>query len=260
MKLLAGIDIGSLTGKIVVFKYQGGKITDKFSLLKKVGYAPGNVANGLIKVATNYFNVDSLDFLIATGYGRKLVAEAQKSVTEITCHAVGAHYSNPTIQTIIDVGGQDSKVIRVNNQGQVQDFDMNDKCSAGSGRFLEVMADALEVSIEEFGEIGLLSNSPTKISSTCTVFAESEVISRINQGANRNDIIAGIHKAIVNKIVALSARVGIEPNVALTGGVALNPAVKFLLEKSLDLKLIIPDNPQLNGAIGAALLAHKYME
>ena len=180
-------------------------------------------------------------------------------MTEITCHAIGAHYSNPSIQTIIDVGGQDSKVIRINNQGKVQDFDMNDKCSAGSGRFLEVMADALEVSIEEFGELGLKSASPSKISSTCTVFAESEVISRLNQGANRNDIIAGIHKAIVNKIVALSARVGIEPNVALTGGVALNPAVKVLLENSLGLEIIIPETPQLNGAIGAALLAQKYV-
>ncbi|MHA2166128.1 MAG: acyl-CoA dehydratase activase [Candidatus Hodarchaeales archaeon] len=259
MKLLAGIDIGSLTGKIVVFKFQGKKIIDQFSSLKKVGYAPGDIADNLLIEAKKYFKTDSLDFIIATGYGRKLVTESDKTVTEITCHAKGAQYSNPTIQTIIDVGGQDSKVIRVNNQGQVQDFDMNDKCSAGSGRFLEVMADALEVSIEEFGELGLKSTSPSKISSTCTVFAESEVISRLNQGANRNDIIAGIHKAIVNKIVALSARVGIEPNVALTGGVALNPAVKVLLENSLGLEIIIPETPQLNGAIGAALLAQKYM-
>ncbi len=259
MKLLAGIDIGSLTGKIVVFKFQGDKIIDRFSSLKNVGYAPGNVAKSLLIDAKKYFKTDSLDFIIATGYGRKLVTESHKSVTEITCHAIGAHHSNPTIQTIIDVGGQDSKVIRINNQGQVQDFEMNDKCSAGSGRFLEVMANALEVSIEEFGEFGLKSSSPSKISSTCTVFAESEVISRLNQGANRNDIIGGIHKAIVNKIVALSARVGIEPNVALTGGVALNPAVKVLLEKSLGLEIIIPDNPQLNGAIGAALLAQKYV-
>ena len=260
MKLLAGIDIGSLTGKIVVFKYDNEKIIDKYSSLKKIGYAPGNVAKNLVIEAKEYFETDSLDFIVATGYGRKLVTESQKSVTEITCHAIGAHYSNPTIQTIIDIGGQDSKVIRINEQGQVQDFEMNDKCSAGSGRFLEVMADALEVSIEEFGILGLKSNSPSKISSTCTVFAESEVISRLNQGANRNDIIAGIHKAIVSKIVALSARVGIEANVALTGGVALNPAVKALLEKSLGLELIIPKNPQLNGAIGAALLARKYTE
>ncbi|MHA1443532.1 MAG: acyl-CoA dehydratase activase [Candidatus Hodarchaeales archaeon] len=260
MKLVAGIDIGSLTAKIVVNKIQENKIVDQFSSLKKVGYAPGKVASSLVIEAKKYFKSDSLDFILSTGYGRKLVTESQKSVTEITCHAIGAHYSNPTIQTIIDIGGQDSKVVRVNLKGQVQDFEMNDKCSAGSGRFLEVMANALEVSIEEFGVLGLRSTSPSKISSTCTVFAESEVISRLNQGAKRNDIIAGIHKSIVNKIVALGARVGIEPDVALTGGVALNPAVKVLLEKALGLEIFIPDNPQLNGANGAALLAQKYVE
>ncbi|MCK4848923.1 MAG: 2-hydroxyglutaryl-CoA dehydratase [Candidatus Heimdallarchaeota archaeon] len=260
MKLVAGIDIGSLTAKIVVLKIQDKKIVDRFSSLKKVGYAPGNVANNLLIEAKKYFQTDSLDYVISTGYGRRMVTESNKSITEITCHALGAHFSNPTIQTIIDVGGQDSKVIRINLKGQVQDFEMNDKCSAGSGRFLEVMADALEVSIDEFGTLGLISSSPSKISSTCTVFAESEVISRLNQGALRNDIIAGIHVSIVNKIVALSARVGIEPNVALTGGVALNPAVKILLEKSLGMEIYTPNQPQLNGALGAALLAQKYIE
>jgi predicted CoA-substrate-specific enzyme activase len=260
MKLVAGIDIGSLTAKVVVIKIQGDEIIDRFSSIKKVGYAPGNVANSLLIEAKEYFKTDSIDYIVSTGYGRKLVTDSQKSVTEITCHAIGAHFSNPTIQTIIDIGGQDSKVIRVNEQGQVQDFEMNDKCSAGSGRFLEVMADALEVKLEDFGSLALESTNPTSISSTCTVFAESEVISRLNQGADRTDIIAGIHKAIVNKIVALGARVGIEPNVALTGGVALNPAVKELLEKALKVEIFIPNNPQLNGAKGAALLAKKYVE
>jgi len=260
MKLVAGIDIGSLTAKIVVIRVQDKKIIDRFSSLKKAGYAPGNVASSLLNEAKKYFETDSLDFIVSTGYGRKLVTESQKSVTEITCHAIGAHYSNQTIQTIIDIGGQDSKVIRVNLKGQVQDFEMNDKCSAGSGRFLEVMADALEVEMDKFGSQALKSANPCTISSTCTVFAESEVISRLNQGAKRNDIIAGIHKAIVNKIVALSARVGIEPNVALTGGVALNPAVKILLEKALGLEIFISDNPQLNGALGEAILAQKFVE
>jgi len=259
MKLVAGIDIGSLTAKIVVIKIQGNEIIDQFSSLKKAGYAPGNVASSLLIEAKKYFKIDPLDFIVSTGYGRKLVRESQKTVTEITCHAIGAHYSNPKIRTIIDIGGQDSKVIRVNEQGQVQDFEMNDKCSAGSGRFLEVMSEALDVKLDNFGFLALESGNPCAISSTCTVFAESEVISRLNQGADRNDIIAGIHKAIVNKIVALSARVGIDPDVALTGGVALNPAVKVLLEKALGMEIYIPDNPQLNGALGAALLAKKYV-
>jgi predicted CoA-substrate-specific enzyme activase len=258
MAFVAGIDIGSLTAKIVVLEANKGPKRIKFSKLAKVGYSPGNISINLIKEAETKLNGEKLSYIVSTGYGRQLVENANKMITEITCHAVGAHYSDPTIHTIIDIGGQDSKVIRVNDQGQVQDFEMNDKCSAGSGRFLEVMSDALEVSIENFGSLGLKSDSPSRISSTCTVFAESEVISRINQGADRIDIIAGIHESIVNKIVALAARVGIQPEISLTGGVALNPAVKYLLEKELDVKLKVPAEPQMNGAFGAAILAAKY--
>ena len=258
MVVVAGCDIGSLTAKIVVLEIQDETIEKRFSYIQKVGYAPGSVATQLIMKAQSIIDGDKIDYIVSTGYGRKLVKEAQKSVTEITCHALGAHYSEPSVQTIIDIGGQDSKVIRVNKQGQVQDFEMNDKCSAGSGRFLEVMADALEVPLEKFGPLALKSTNPCAISSTCTVFAESEVISRLHQGANRDDIIAGIHQAIVSKTVALSARVGIQPEVALTGGVALNPAVKTMLENELNLKIITPSEPQMNGALGAALLGNKY--
>jgi predicted CoA-substrate-specific enzyme activase len=257
--LVAGIDVGSLTVKIVVLERNGSSILTRFKLLEKAGYAPGEVAKRMISQAKAFVQDESLDFIVSTGYGRRLV-NTQKSVTEITCHAMGAHHTNPSIQTIIDIGGQDSKVIRINKRGQVQDFEMNDKCSAGSGRFLEVMANALEVSLEDFGVLGLKSTNPCAISSTCTVFAESEVISRLNQGANRIDVIAGIHHAIINKIDALSARVGITPDICLTGGVALNPSVKVLLEKALDNEIIIPPEPQMNGALGAALLALKSLE
>ena len=258
MVLVAGIDIGSLTAKIIVLDTNNNSPEITFSQLKKVGYAPENIATSLIKDAESKSNGHKLAYIVSTGYGRHLVKGADKTITEITCHAVGAHFSDPSIHTIIDIGGQDSKVIRVNDQGQVQDFEMNDKCSAGSGRFLEVMANALDLSIEDFGLFGLTSDSPSKISSTCTVFAESEVISRINQGADRDDIIAGIHESIVNKIVALAARVGIQPEISLTGGVALNPAVKTMLEREFDVPLRIPSEPQMNGALGAALLAKKY--
>jgi predicted CoA-substrate-specific enzyme activase len=258
MALVAGIDIGSLTVKIVVLNTKDPSNKHNFSQLKKVGYAPGNIARNLLNNAQDFFGKQKIDYIVSTGYGRKLVEKADKTITEITCHAVGAHHSDPSIQTIIDIGGQDSKVIRVNEKGQVQDFEMNDKCSAGSGRFLEVMASALEVSIEDFGPMGLKSTSPSKISSTCTVFAESEVISRINQGADRDDIIAGIHTSIVTKIIALAARVGIHPEISLTGGVALNPAVRTMLERELEVELKIPAEPQMNGAYGAAILAKKY--
>ncbi|MHA1946150.1 MAG: acyl-CoA dehydratase activase [Candidatus Hodarchaeales archaeon] len=253
-----GIDVGSLTAKIVLLQVNEGVIKQEFSELKKVGYSPKNVASSLISRAKNRINDQQIDFIVSTGYGRKLVEESDKSITEITCHATGAFFTDSKIRTIIDIGGQDSKVITVNNKGRVQDFEMNDKCSAGSGRFLEVIASALEVSIEDFGVLGLRSKNPSIISNTCTVFAESEVISRINQGAERIDIIAGIHEAIVNKTIALSARVGVRSRVSLTGGVALNPSVKILLEKGLNMNVTVPKYPQMNGALGAALLANKF--
>jgi predicted CoA-substrate-specific enzyme activase len=156
---------------------------------------------------------------------------------------------------LIDVGGQDSKVIKIGESGRPTDFELNDKCSAGTGRFLEVMARVLEVSIDELGPFALRSKSPCTISSTCTVFAESEVVGRIGAGESAIDIAAGIHQAMASKIGTLSKRVGIVPPVCVTGGVALNPAFRFYLSKQLGADLWMPDNPQLTGALGAALLS-----
>ncbi|MFX0170494.1 MAG: acyl-CoA dehydratase activase [Candidatus Hodarchaeota archaeon] len=256
MTLVAGVDIGSLTAKIVVLSIRNNTIQQKYSYLRRVGYNPLGIANMIINDAKESLNTQNFKFIIATGYGRKLVHQANKSVTEITCHARGAFFINPNIRTVIDVGGQDSKVIRIDVNGNVQDFEMNDKCSAGTGRFLEVFANVLEVEdLSEFGSLALNSANPAIISNTCTVFAESEVISRLNQGANRLDIIAGIHKSIANKIAALVTRVGVKPNVALTGGVALNPGVKTMLEEVLNIPIEVPNKPQMIGALGAALLA-----
>ncbi|MHA1972094.1 MAG: acyl-CoA dehydratase activase [Candidatus Hodarchaeales archaeon] len=254
MNIVAGIDIGSLTAKIVVLNEN---IEIAFSKIRKVGYNPASVASELIEEALKKVSEDKFGFLVSTGYGRRLVTQADKSVTEITCHGTGAFFVNPKVRTIIDIGGQDSKVIRLNEKGKVQDFEMNDKCSAGTGRFLEVMANALEVKLPDFGQFALSSSNPVSISSTCTVFAESEVISRINQGADRNDVIAGIHKTIANKISTLVSRVGITPVVILTGGVALNPGVKTMLEEKLNTTIEVPEEPQMIGALGAALIAAK---
>jgi predicted CoA-substrate-specific enzyme activase len=191
----------------------------------------------------------------STGYGRSLVDFAQKSVTEITCHSIGVHQLNRDVRLLIDVGGQDSKVIKIGESGRPTDFELNDKCSAGTGRFLEVMARVLEVSIDELGPFALRSKSPCTISSTCTVFAESEVVGRIGAGESAIDIAAGIHQAMASKIGTLSKRVGIVPPVCVTGGVALNPAFRFYLSKQLGADLWMPDNPQLTGALGAALLS-----
>jgi predicted CoA-substrate-specific enzyme activase len=167
------------------------------------------------------------------------------------------HHLNPDIRLLIDVGGQDSKVIKIGSKGRPEDFEINDKCSAGTGRFLEVMARVLEVTMDELGPLALESNTPCTISSTCTVFAESEVVGRIGAGDSPNDIAAGIHASMASKIATLSKRVGIVEPVGVTGGVARNPAFRHYISKQLGVELWMPHIPQLTGALGAAILALK---
>jgi predicted CoA-substrate-specific enzyme activase len=176
-------------------------------------------------------------------------------VTEITCHAKGAHYTNPQVRTVIDLGGQDSKAIAVDAGGKVRDFVMNDKCSAGTGRFLEVMAHALEIGLDDLGPLSLESGSPAAISSVCTVFAESEVVSRVAEGVSKVDIVAGIHQAIASRIYAMAARIPIEQEIVMTGGVAWNQGVVRALENRFGSGIIVPEMPQHTGALGAALIA-----
>ncbi|MDD5476161.1 MAG: acyl-CoA dehydratase activase, partial [Syntrophales bacterium] len=195
--------------------------------------------------------------IVSTGYGRNSVDFAGKALTEIICHGAGAHYLNPGIRSILDVGGQDSKVMVVNGKGRTLDFAMNDKCAAGTGRFLEVMARALEVDLNDFGGLSLQSTKPSRISSICTVFAESEVISLISRGEKREDIIAGIHESVAARVAALAHRVGIKPPLMMTGGVALNIGIVSALERKLGMPLEVSPHAQVNGAIGAALLALK---
>ena len=193
--------------------------------------------------------------VVATGYGRISVPFADKKVTEITCHARGVHHLIPEVKTIIDIGGQDSKGIRVDEAGNVIDFVMNDKCAAGTGRFLEVMAKALELGVDELGSISLESKNPCRISSVCTVFAESEVVFLRAEGRARENIIAGIHKSIASRIGAMMSQIGREEVMVLTGGVAKNRGVIKALEDELKITMSIPENPQVTGALGAALIA-----
>jgi len=197
----------------------------------------------------------SLDLMIATGYGRHAADFAGEKVTEITCHARGAHFARPEARTVIDLGGQDSKAIAVDENGKVRDFVMNDKCSAGTGRFLEVMAAALGIELDDLGRISLESESPASISSTCTVFAESEVVSRVAEGVSKVDIVAGIHQAIASRIYAMTVRIPVEERVIMTGGVARNQGVVSALEKKFKTEIIVPEMPQHMGALGAALIA-----
>lgn len=194
--------------------------------------------------------------IIATGYGRHLAKERLGCavITEIKAHALGAFHLFPHCRTVIDIGGQDSKVIRVEN-GRQANFEMNDRCAAGTGRFLEVMAMALGYTVAEFGDEALKGKEPVSISSMCTVFSESEVISLIARGLDRHSIALGLHQSIVSRLLAMVGKVGAEPEVVLTGGVALNPCIRTLLEKGLGMKLLVPELPQAVGALGAALSA-----
>ncbi|HXZ97895.1 MAG TPA: acyl-CoA dehydratase activase [Candidatus Acidoferrum sp.] len=252
-RLGIGLDVGSTTTKSVIVDSQGNILGSH--LLPTGASATGAAQRCLEELgrrsATDVKGVPT----ISTGYGRSLIDFAVKSVTEITCHSIGVHHLNPSIRLLIDVGGQDSKVIRIAENGRPTDFELNDKCSAGTGRFLEVMARVLEISIEQLGPLALQSESPCTISSTCTVFAESEVVGRIGAGESSKDIAAGIHAAIASKIGTLSKRVGVVTPICVTGGVALNPAFRYYMSKQLGSELWMPDAPQLTGALGAALLS-----
>lgn len=203
-------------------------------------------------------SMDALSFIVATGYGRISAPFANKQITEITCHGRGAHRLFPGTKTIIDIGGQDSKVIRLDGDGKVEDFAMNDKCAAGTGRFLEVMARALEVPLDSLGAFSKTSTQEIAISSMCTVFAESEVISLVADGRPREDIVNGIHNAICNRISGMVDRMGIVPEVTITGGVAKNSAIVRELNRMLAISLNVPEEPQIAGALGAALFAKDF--
>lgn len=203
---------------------------------------------------------EDLSRIISTGYGRVSIPFAQRNVTEISCHARGAHFLNPDVRTILDIGGQDSKAIRINDKGEVTDFVMNDKCAAGTGRFLEMMARTLEISTEELGPVSLQWKEDIDISSMCSVFAESEVISLIAQNKEKADIIHGLHKAIAGKAVSLLKRVSPESRYMMTGGVAKNAGVVAVLEEKLGEKLFIYQEPEIIGALGAALYGLEDMK
>ncbi|MHA1714412.1 MAG: acyl-CoA dehydratase activase [Promethearchaeota archaeon] len=195
--------------------------------------------------------------VLGTGYGRHSIKEifGQPPVTEITAHARGVHFFLPNVRTVIDMGGQDTKVIILGKNGKVLDFQMNDKCAAGTGRFLEVMAKTLEIDLNDMGILDQQANKEITISSTCTVFAESEVISLIASGESKPNIIHGIHKAISSRVHGMVRRIGIVGDVGFCGGVAKNKGMVRALEKEIGVKLYIPQEPQITGAVGSAIIA-----
>lgn len=255
--IFAGIDVGSLTAKCVLLSESKILAYKVIRVKPKIEESAEEVFEETLKIAG--VRRGDVKGVFSTGYGRSRVEFADRAVTEITCHAVGASFLIPSARTVIDVGGQDSKVIAVDH-GRVVDFVMNDKCSAGTGRFLEVMANALHLKIEELGEIAMKAKKRIAISSICTVFAESEVISYISAGERIEEIVAGICDAIASRIVALATRVGVREDVVLTGGVAKNLGVKKAIEEKLGVPVKVPEEPQIVGALGAAVLARKSFE
>jgi len=263
--IVAGCDVGSLTGKMVILEVDdedNRKIKIISSSIVPTRIKPVLTAKDARDLAlknckhSNVKSIDDIDYIVGTGYGRVRIPFANKNISEISCHGKGAFWTDPTIRTIVDIGGQDCKVIRVDDEGKLEDFTMNDKCAAGTGRFLEIMAKVLELELDELGPISLKSNNPARITAQCSVFAESEVISLIGDGIEVMDIAAGIVQSIASRINSLINRVGLKRELTMTGGVAKNIGVIKAIEQKLDLKIKnLSIDPQLMGALGAALFA-----
>jgi predicted CoA-substrate-specific enzyme activase len=248
--LVAGLDIGSRT--IALVEWDGGQIV--FARVVDTGTDPLARARALIAGRT-------YDRLVATGYGRHLAAErelADEVISEIKAYGLGAYHLYPDVGTVLDIGGQDSKVIRVGRAGRVLRFEMNDRCAAGTGRFLENMAHALGMTVDEFGPHALAADGvAVRVSSMCTVFAESEVVSLIARGEDSHRVALGLHQAIVDRVGGMVRRVGVQERFVFAGGVAHNACLQRLFAETLAVPLTVPDNPQTVGALGAALHAQS---
>ena len=251
-----GVDVGSTASKCVVIK-DGKEIVA--TAVVPVGTGTSGPAR-VMKQALDqlgFTSIEQLDGAIATGYGRNSLKEVPAQMSELSCHAKGAYFLFPRVRTIIDIGGQDSKALKLSDNGMLENFVMNDKCAAGTGRFLDVIAKVLEINLEDLEKLDEQSTKELTISSTCTVFAESEVISQLASGAKIPDIVKGIHTAIASRVGSLAKRVGIQDDVVMTGGVALNKGMVRAMEKNIGFKIHTSEYCQLNGAIGAALFAHQ---
>ncbi|OPY70185.1 MAG: R-phenyllactate dehydratase activator [Syntrophorhabdaceae bacterium PtaU1.Bin034] len=253
--VVAGIDIGSITTDALLFDKEKGILG--YTILQTGADSRKTAEFALDKVlAEPGKNRSELSYVVATGCGRRRAASAKEAVTEITCIAKGVNHLFPEARTVIDIGGQDTKAIRIDGEGRVVEFEMNDKCAAGTGRFIEVMANALKVDLDKIGELSLNHKKDLTISSICTVFAESEVISLVSEGEELEDILYGIHRAIADRTMGLVNRLGgVEQGVVLAGGVAKNIGVVRALENAMGTSIRIPPEPQVVGALGAALLA-----
>jgi predicted CoA-substrate-specific enzyme activase len=248
-----GIDFGSTTAKTVILDLKGRIVS---SNVAHMGAVSGEGVKASIDGALRDAGLSQSDIgrTVSTGYGRRMLEVADKNYTEITCHARGAVAMVPEARLVIDIGGQDSKVISVDATGLVTQFAMNDRCAAGTGKFLEVLARAMEIELDKMGDIALQAKEALKISSMCATFAETEVISLLAEGQTKPDVLGAVHAAIATRTVGLVGRVGKKGPVVMTGGVARNRAAVHYIEKALGMPLTLPPTPQIAGALGAALI------
>ena len=254
MTYTMGIDIGSSACKAVILK-DGDEIVGTFKVAVGTGTTgPNRAFEGVLESAG--LSADEIDYVLATGYGRNTFERADVQMSELSCHAKGANHLFPDVRTVIDIGGQDVKVIQIDH-GAMVNFQMNDKCAAGTGRFLDVMARILEVDVSDLASLAAKSTKKIAISSTCTVFAESEVISQLANGEKKEDVVNGIHYAITARVVGLARRVGIRDRVVMTGGVAQNAGVVKALQDQLEHEVSTSPLSQYVGALGAALYAYS---
>jgi predicted CoA-substrate-specific enzyme activase len=260
MRFAAGVDVGSTQGKAIIMSDNGG--------IKIVGRALVDTGANVTKAAEHGFeeackmagiSPSDVGYVVGTGYGRYKITFGNTQMTEISCHAKGAHFLYPNTHTVIDMGGQDAKAISVGANGEVLDFVMNDKCAAGTGRFLSNAADVMGVTLDDIGPLSEKGKNPVKITTVCTVFVESDILSYLSMGKKPEDILKGVHLAIAKRTVSLARRVPIEPAITMTGGVSRNVGMVKALEQVLDTTLQVSPEAHYTGAIGAALFALEKM-
>lgn len=249
-----GLDVGSASSKVVILDDDKNIVSSSVVQVGTGSSGPSRALNEALGKVN--LTLDDMKKIVATGYGRYSFERADKQISEISCHAKGIFHLVPTARTIIDIGGQDAKAIRLDDNGMVSQFFMNDKCAAGTGRFLDVMARVLEINIIDMADYDSRATEVVNVSSTCTVFAESEVISHLSNNIPKENIIAGIHASVASKACGLAYRAGLADDIVMSGGVAQNAGVVRAISRELRRPVIVAPNPQIAGALGAALFAY----
>ena len=256
--ITAGCDIGSLTAKAVILK--NGKILASEVILASA--QPEESAKEVMMRAVEKagIKIEDIEYCVGTGYGRKHIPFMNSLESEIACHGRGAIWQVPSARTVVDIGGQDAKAIRIDEKGNVERYVYNDKCASGTGRFLEIIADSLDIKLDDMGAISERSKEKLTLSNQCVIFAETEIISLVNEGKEIPDIISALHQAVANRAASLAKSILVAPDAVMTGGVAKNSGMFSALERALGVKLHRVENPQINGALGAALMAMEALE